>query len=216
MLKYPTKLIEIRWIGVVNNMLYCLLGKTCSGKTTILDHLRDLGFNIIISYTTRPQREHEVDGKDYYFVTEEQFEEMEDKLVAKNTFISAFGDKWHYGKHITEDDLKKDSFTIVEPSGYRELKKLFGKENVVGIYLDVPLKIRIVRGLNRGDRLSELVRRLEADEQDFQGLEKEVGYILRSLDKEEIIAQILEIVEKRRGKRNEEAISRIPVTSISK
>ena len=40
-----------------------LLGKSCSGKTTIQKELSKLGMSPIIQYTTRPKRENEIHGK---------------------------------------------------------------------------------------------------------------------------------------------------------
>jgi guanylate kinase len=175
-------------------MLYCLIGKTCSGKTTALKQLMDLGYKTIISYTTRPKRIGEVDGKDYHFVTEEQFEELSDSLVAKNTFISVYGTQWSYGKHIKDIDTSEDAFIIVEPSGYRELVEILGDHHIVGIYIDAPLNVRWLRGLKRGDDMGELLRRIKADEVDFKGIEKEVDYVITELDEQAVLDQILSIV----------------------
>ena len=50
-----------------------LVGKAAAGK----DHMRKIlsgrGFQYGISYTTRPPRESEIDGKDYFFLTDENF-----------------------------------------------------------------------------------------------------------------------------------------------
>lgn len=57
--------------------LIVLSGPTCAGKGTICKELLKINKNIwqSISYTSRPKRGTEVDGKDYYFVTKEEFEE---------------------------------------------------------------------------------------------------------------------------------------------
>lgn len=57
--------------------LIVISGPTCAGKGTICKELLKINKNIwpSISYTSRPKRDYEVDGKDYYFVTKEQFEE---------------------------------------------------------------------------------------------------------------------------------------------
>ena len=53
-----------------------LSGASSVGKGKIVDELLkdpDLKLMYSISLTTRPQKEHEVDGQDYYFVTHKQF-----------------------------------------------------------------------------------------------------------------------------------------------
>ena len=53
-----------------------LLGKSCSGKSTIQKELVRLGVTPILEYTTRPPRENEKEGKQYHFVTERKFWDM--------------------------------------------------------------------------------------------------------------------------------------------
>lgn len=60
-----------------NGNLIVISGTTCAGKGTIvkkiLENHNDI--DVSISYTSRPKREFEIDGADYYFVTREEFEE---------------------------------------------------------------------------------------------------------------------------------------------
>src|SRR5210317_313542 len=84
-----------------------------SGKTTIVRHLlgMDLGLDFSISATSRAPRGNEVDGKDYHFISPEQFE----KHIANNDFIEyeeVYKDNyygtlkseveriWKQGKHV--------------------------------------------------------------------------------------------------------------------
>ena len=54
--------------------MICILGKTCSGKTTIVDELvKNYGFKKITTYTTRPMREGEINHKDYHFINNKEF-----------------------------------------------------------------------------------------------------------------------------------------------
>ena len=56
--------------------LIIISGTTCAGKGTIINKLLEENDNICLStsYTSRPIRQKEVNGKDYYFVTREEFE----------------------------------------------------------------------------------------------------------------------------------------------
>ena len=66
-----------------------IIGKSASGKDTILKELKNLvaevdifnKFNFVIKNTTRPKRDNEVDGVDYHFITDDEFT---DKLLNKN------------------------------------------------------------------------------------------------------------------------------------
>ncbi|WP_353856839.1 guanylate kinase/L-type calcium channel region [Bacillus sp. Bos-x628] len=177
-------------------MIYVLLGATCSGKTTALETLVKQGYKTITSYTTRPKRPDEIDGVDYHFVTQDYFKWMDESglLVAKNSFKSAFGDVWGYAINSQDIKLFEDQIVITEPSGYRDLTEKYGPSNVTGIYLMAPYDIRLARGIKREDNSVELKRRLIADEKDFEGLELEVDYIVDSMDKDQVIKEICNIM----------------------
>ena len=54
--------------------IFCIIGKSSSGKDTVYKGLlqrRELGLRRIVPYTTRPRREGERDGEEYYFVSQD-------------------------------------------------------------------------------------------------------------------------------------------------
>ena len=71
-----------------------LVGESASGKSSIERELIALGFNKIVTYTTRPMRKEDVDGETYHFITEEQFNDMIEKdLFAEHASYNG----WQYG-----------------------------------------------------------------------------------------------------------------------
>ena len=68
--------------------IYCVMGKSSSGKDTVYKKLKEQykEFRLIVPYTTRPIREGEKDGVEYYFVDPEQFRAMK----------RDFGRVWNY------------------------------------------------------------------------------------------------------------------------
>ena len=57
-----------------NNKIICVIGKAAVGKDTLVNELlKDNQYRKAISYTTRPKRAGEIDGKDYYFISLEEF-----------------------------------------------------------------------------------------------------------------------------------------------
>src|SRR5699024_12781978 len=175
-------------------MIYVLLGKSCSGKSTILDLLKKDGYKSIITCTTRPKRENEVDGESYRFLTDHEFCKLNDfnLLVAK--FEAKNG--WKYGVNVQDIVENKDSVIIVEPNGYQDLINHFGLDNVHGIYLDVPLHVRIERVLKRNDDPKEFVRRLSTDHTDFIGIEEKAKTIIDLHDKEKVYKAVKKIIDK--------------------
>ena len=76
--------------------IIALMGKAGSGKDTLLHKLMEqdpLRFNEIISYTTRPLRDGEIDGVNYHFVSDETFLQMvnDGKMLEHSVF-----NNWHY------------------------------------------------------------------------------------------------------------------------
>ena len=64
--------------------IYCVMGKSSSGKDTVYKKLKEQykEFRLIVPYTTRPIREGEKDGVEYYFVSEELIQENAPQVVA--------------------------------------------------------------------------------------------------------------------------------------
>ena len=69
----------------MEHKLVILSAPSGAGKTTIVKHLLDSGMNLSfsISATTRPLRGNETDGKDYFFLTVEEFK----KRIENNEFV---------------------------------------------------------------------------------------------------------------------------------
>jgi guanylate kinase len=139
-----------------------LCGKAASGK----DHLRQIlegrGFSYGISYTTRPPRSGEVDGKDYYFIDESEFQSLiDEKFFYEHVSFNG----WFYGTS-REQWYETDDVFIMTPSGISKIKVEDRKSTFI-IYIDIPIEVRRERLSKRSDADS-VDRRLEADENDFK------------------------------------------------
>ena len=177
-----------------------LLGKTTSGKDTIVNKLVDeYDFKKLITYTTRPKRKNEKNGVVYHYITEENFKQrIEEGFFAEwKTYNTEFG-VWYYGTAL-EDLEKADDKTIIilTPDGYRDIiKKLPDKPKSIYIYANnATIKNRLVK---RGDDENEAKRRLEHDNIDFKGIENKVDKIVYNNDGEKIedvIQKILTYME---------------------
>jgi crossover junction endodeoxyribonuclease RusA len=184
-------------------MLYVLVGPTCSGKTTVLNKLKELGYKTIVNYTTRPKRENEINGVDYNFLTENQYYHLAEKnlLVAERCFVSVYGTSWFYAMNINDIDLNRDSIAIVDVKGCDNLVKKLGKGNFKCIYLNIDYQTRLERGTQRNDDVAELKRRLAADEEDFNNFEKKADYIITNINLKEIIDEIITIIKENNFKK---------------
>jgi guanylate kinase len=132
-------------------------GKGGSGKDYLRKIMEDLGFTYCKSYTTRPIREGEENGKDYFFIEEK------DIPAKKDLYESVYFNGWFYGTPKTE--FKKSNLFIMTPKGISFLKKEDRKNSIV-IYIEANEETRKNRLLERRDA-DDVERRIKADEKDF-------------------------------------------------
>ena len=149
-----------------------LLGRQGSGKTTLSRELNDYGFRQVVSYTTRPPRSGEIDGTDYNFVDNYDFDHMAKRgeLVALREYETVFG-LWKYGLRIGDINRPSDTVTIVDPKGFAEIRDSI--EGRFTVFIDIPKDVRTARLLARGDYFKEIERREKSDdEQMFDYLDR--------------------------------------------
>ena len=111
--------------------LIILMGKAGSGKDTILREVvkQNPDMHEVVSCTTRPPREGEVDGVNYHFLTGEQF----GAKVLKNEMLEAtcFND-WFYGTSFDSLDKNKVNIGAFNPTGVESLKEYKNMEFLGG------------------------------------------------------------------------------------
>lgn len=158
--------------------LFCLMGKSSSGKDTVYRRLLEdpqLGLQRLVTGTTRPIREGERDGEEYYFYTTEQFEKMlsDGKIIEYRSYDTVHG-IWNYFTAADEklDMAHSDYLTINTLEAYVKLRDHFGADCLVPLYLEVDDGLRLERALEREraqaqPRYKEMCRRFLADEEDF-------------------------------------------------
>ena len=156
-----------------------LLGKTSAGKDKTRDELVKLGYTPVVTYTTRPPRDGEIDGITYNFISEEDFlkKESEGFFAETTSYNVASEDTWHYGSAIC--DLTEDKVMIANPDGVKKLKKL-STINPVVFYILANEETIWNRLRQRGDDNAEARRRLNADDIDFAGINDYVDFSIRS------------------------------------
>ena len=158
--------------------IFFVLGKSCSGKDTIFKKLkedRELNLNTVTGYTTRPRREGEINGVEYFFVNNEELEALKNqgKVIECRDYNTVYG-VWSY---FTVDDgqinLEKGNYLYIGTlESYEQMVRYYGKEVVVPIYVEVETGERLTRAVNRerqqeNPKYTELCRRFLADEEDF-------------------------------------------------
>jgi len=158
--------------------IYCLMGKSSSGKDTIYKKLHENlpdRFKTIIPYTTRPIRDGETDGVEYNFRTVPEFLELKDngKIIESRVYHTIHGDWYYFTADDGQIDLDNHDYLIImTPEGVLSLKKYFGNDRILPIYIEVDDGLRLSRAVERERRqhtpkYAELCRRYLADEKDF-------------------------------------------------
>ena len=159
--------------------IFYLMGKSSSGKDTMFKKLiedKSLGLKTIVGYTTRPMREGERDGVEYFFVDEEKMLslEAEGKVIERRSYNTVHG-IWNY---FTVDDGQvdldsDDKYILIGTlESYEKVRNYYGKEHLVPLYISVDDGVRLQRALDREKqqdkpKYAEMCRRFLADEADF-------------------------------------------------
>ena len=162
-----------------------LVGESASGKSTIEKQLVNYGYSKIVSYTTRPMREGEVNGIDYHYISEEDFlYHLKINFFAEYTVYNG----WYYG--IAHEDCLDNSVVVVEPHGFRQLLKI-PNLHIKSFYIQVPERVRLKRMVDRGDNLMEVFRRIFSDQGLFQFIDKEVDYVVQNIAINDCLQEVL-------------------------
>ena len=156
--------------------IFYLMGKSASGKDTIYKKVKEQmpELKTIVIYTTRPIREGEKDGREYYFVDDKRLEELQKagKVIELREYNTVHG-VW---KYFTADDGQFDGddnyLAIGTLESYVQLRDYFGQERMIPIYVEVEDGLRLERALARErmqatPKYEEMCRRFLADAADF-------------------------------------------------
>ena len=157
--------------------IYCVMGKSSSGKDTVYKKLKEQykEFRLIVPYTTRPIREGEKDGVEYYFVDPEQFRAVKEdgKVIESRSYNTKCGIWTYFTADDGQIDLSAADYLLIGTLvSYQALREYFGEEAIVPVYLEVEDGLRLARALERERRqekpkYAEMCRRFLADEEDF-------------------------------------------------
>ena len=145
--------------------IVCILGFTGSGKNTILDNIlkfvsryNDLKRKIgrLVYHTTRDKRDKEIDGVDYIFENYKSCSEIykkydADRLIELREYHTMNDSNSSIFYYTLDTDIENSKYDILittaSPNQYKSYKARYGS-NVIGIFIDSPIKTRMLRVLN--------------------------------------------------------------------
>lgn len=173
--------------------LIIISGTTCAGKGTVIKKLLERHNDLLlsISYTSRPKRDNEKDGVDYYFVTKEKFEEK----IANNDFLEyakvQYNDYYGTPKKEVVEDLEKGKDVILEidVEGAKQIKKMFPE--TILIFIMAPSMEEVKRRIKmRGKENNEqIVSRFKKAYNEINEINN-YNYVVVNDDLEEAVSKV--------------------------
>lgn len=189
-------------------ILIVVSGFSGSGKGTIMKSLMSQydNYALSISATTRTPRDGEVDGREYFFKTREEFEKMiaQDELIEYACYVNNY-----YGtpKNYVEERLLegKDVILEIEIQGALKVKEKFPQTLLLFV---TPPTIEELRSrlIGRGTETEEVIEsRLERAKEEAEGMDK-YDYLIINDDLQTCVEELHKIIEAEhsRGFRNAE------------
>tara|TARA_Y200000002_G_scaffold179782_1_gene148339 strand:- start:10903 stop:11433 length:531 start_codon:yes stop_codon:yes gene_type:complete len=138
-------------------MILIITGPSGVGKNTIIDALsKKLDFNFSVSHTTRPKRVSEVNGKDYYFISSEEFQNM-----INNNELVEFEEYGGFAYGTSRKELNQDGLVILDLEVNGATKLLNNNNDFIGLFIDIDDKELINRLKNRGHNSEFINKRME-------------------------------------------------------
>ena len=158
--------------------IFYIMGKSATGKDHIYNALlQDKALQLfpLVLYTTRPMREGEQEGREYFFVDEARAQRMREKgqIIEERVYDTVYGPWRYFTADEGQIDLDAhDYLGIGTPESYLPLRRHFGKDAVVPLYIETEDGIRLGRALKREakqnpPKYDEMCRRYLADCEDF-------------------------------------------------
>ena len=179
-----------------NNIMVILSSPSGAGKTTLTKKIQQKyqSFKISVSHTTRKPRPNEVEGVDYYFVSQEKFK----KFINEGKFYEyakIFDNYYGTSKESVDQTIKTNDIIFdIDWQGTQQLSK-FKSLKLIKIFLIPPnkkeLKQRLIK--RNQDSPKEVERRFKAYDKDIQHWQ-DYDYIIINENLENCYKQIEKII----------------------
>lgn len=189
----------------MNKKLFCIIGRTSSGKTSLTKEVaKQLNLKVVKSYTTRPLRPGEIEEEsDHYFISEEEYPNYKNDIVAY-TEING------YRYFTTKKELEDCDLYVIDPKGYYMLQfkvcdgKIQKHNPIIPIYIALEHNIARKRAADRGDNIEEWDKRYMSEDAQFKDFENHMevkkGYIIHNdANLSEAIETMKNIILKEQG-----------------
>ena len=158
--------------------IFYIMGKSAAGKDKIYSRLignQELSLKKLILYTTRPIRDGEKNGREYFFTDDRKLAELESQglVIEKREYHTVHGLWTYFTADDGQADLEKSDYLgIGTLESFVKMREYYGEEAVIPVYIQVETGERLTQALAREKtqdhpKYAEMCRRFLADEEDF-------------------------------------------------
>ena len=171
-------------------MIIIFSGPSGVGKSTIINELLNhISLYFSISHTTRKKRNNEINGKDYYFISLNEF----NKLIEENYFIEYEKYGTDYYGTSKEQLINDHKITVLDLEVNGASKLLEENEDFIGIFIDIDDNELIKRLKDRGHDNEFIEKRMELAA-DQRNKINQFDYVVDNKDINTTISNILNII----------------------
>ena len=179
--------------------MFILSSPSGAGKTTLVKKIaKNKNFSISISHTTRQPRPKETNGKDYYFVSKNNFK----KLIKKGEFIEhaqVFDNYYGSSKNLIINKLKKGKNIIfdIDWQGTRQIRNKKLDYKLLTIFILPPSRDELIKRLMKRENknINTVKKRMKEFKKDLQRW-KEYDYVLINDDLKKCYEKLMVIINK--------------------
>ena len=160
--------------------IFYIVGKSCSGKDTIYrrllkDGAGDAPLFTAVPYTTRPMRDGERNGREYFFTDEAGLGRMREqgRVIEERKYMTWYGPWYYFTADDGQIDLDGKNYVMIGTlKSFLAVRDYFGGGRVLPVYVELDDGERLQRALDREraqdvPRYEEMCRRFLADSEDF-------------------------------------------------
>ena len=171
-----------------------------AGKTTLVKRIaQEKNFKISISYTTRKPRTNEVNGKDYFFISEEEFK----NLIKNNEFLEyakVFENYYGSSKSQVFENLNKGENVIfdIDWQGTEQIKKQKLNYKLITFFILPPSKSELFNRLKNRDMKDKNIveERMKQFNEDINHWEN-YDFVVINDDLEKCYSEIIRFINKK-------------------